>query len=147
MNKKETTPGVTSTEGSEQETASLAGETISDVYFSTSSGPISSVLGATNAHFTAKQLAKTLGVSDARIITKQIERERKGGGAPICASCGENPGYFMPQNRKELETYIRSLKRRHKAISQTISGMELALDRLTGQKRILEIDETEAKNE
>lgn len=117
-------------------------------HFSTSGGPIASLLRSSGTHLTAKELAKTIGVSDPRVVTREIERERQSGNSPICASTDSSaPGYFMPQNRKELETYIRSLKRRHKAISQTISGMELALDRLTGQKRILEIDETEAKKE
>lgn len=144
MNKKEN-PVHGGNREREEKRAATASAATSKPDFTTPSGLISSILSATDAHFTAKQLAKTLGVSDARIITKQIERERKSGGAPICASCGENPGYFMPQNRKELETYIRSLKRRHKAISQTISGMELALDRLNGQGRIPGIDEQEGK--
>lgn len=144
MNKKEN-PVHGGNREREEKRAATASAATSKPDFTTPSGLISSILSATDAHFTAKQLAKTLGVSDARIITKQIERERKSGGAPICASCGDNPGYFMPQNRKELETYIRSLKRRHKAISQTISGMELALDRLNGQGRIPGIDEQEGK--
>lgn len=143
MNKKEN-PVHGGNREREEKRAATASAATSKPDFTTGGGVIASVLGTTNAHFTAKQLAKTLGVSDARIITKQIERERKSS-APICASCGENPGYFMPRNRKELESYINSLKRRHRAISATISGMELALDRLNGQGRIPGIDEQEAE--
>lgn len=140
MNKKEN-PVHGGNREREEKRAATASAATSKPDFITPSGLISSILSATDAHFTAKQLAKTLGVSDARIITKQIERERKSGGAPICASCGENPGYFWPSTVKELNAYIGSLRKRRQAISATIDGLERARNEWAGQTRIEGIGE------
>ena len=65
--------------------------------------------GRENA-LTGRDLANRFNC-DIRAITQQIERERREG-HPICAASGENPGYFLPANDEELETYCRRLKKR-----------------------------------
>lgn len=65
--------------------------------------------GRENA-LTGRELA-TMFNCDIRAITQQIEKERREG-HPICAASGENPGYFLPANDEELETYCRRLKKR-----------------------------------
>ena len=65
--------------------------------------------GRENA-LTGRELA-TMFNCDIRAITIQIERERRDG-HPICAASGENPGYFLPADNEELETYCKRLKGR-----------------------------------
>lgn len=72
--------------------------------------------GKNNAR-TARQLADMLG-RDARAVTAQIEKERREG-APICAACGENPGYFIAETAEELQTYCDQLKSRGIEIFKT----------------------------
>ena len=60
---------------------------------------------------TGRELA-ALFHCDLRKITAEIERERREG-RPICAtSSGENPGYYLPADDKELEAYCNRLKGR-----------------------------------
>lgn len=65
--------------------------------------------GRENA-LTGRELA-TMFNCDIRVITQQIEKERREG-HPICAASGENPGYFLPADDEELETYCNRLKNR-----------------------------------
>lgn len=72
--------------------------------------------GRENAR-TGRELADTLNCT-AREITAQIERERREGW-PICAACGKNPGYFLPENDQELEDYCNQLKARAVEVFKT----------------------------
>ena len=125
------------------EKAALAGASSFRPQNTTTGGLIASLLKSSGAHITAKELAQTIGVSDPRVITRQIERERQSS-APICASCGSDPGYFWPSTVKELDAYIGSLHNRRRAISATIDGLERARDAWTGQTR-LDFDDGEAE--
>ena len=117
------------------EKAALAGASSFQPQNTTPSGPLASLLKSSGAHITAKELAQAIGVSDPRVITRQVERERQCS-APICASCGSDPGYFWPSTIGELDGYIRSLHNRRRAISATIDGLERARDEWTGQQRL-----------
>lgn len=81
--------------------------------------------GRQNAR-TGKQLADDIGCS-MRDLTQQIEKERRLG-VPICASTGENPGYFLPADNDELEEYCCSLSRREKELRKTRKAMQKMLD-------------------
>lgn len=60
---------------------------------------------------TGKQLA-TLLKCDIRDITEAVERERRDG-LPICAnSGGENSGYYLAADQRELEVYCKRLRKR-----------------------------------
>lgn len=48
---------------------------------------------------------------DIRIITAQIEKERREG-HPICAASGDPAGYFLPADDAELQEYCDLLKGR-----------------------------------
>lgn len=65
--------------------------------------------GKENA-MTGRELA-TMFDCDIRLITQEIERERRAG-HPICAASGENPGYYMPADDAELQEYCDKLKSR-----------------------------------
>ena len=125
----------------EGEKTALGGASSSKNDFITPSGPLASLLKSSGAHVTAKELAQAIGVSDPRVITRQVERERQSS-APICASCGSDPGYFWPETIKELDFYIKSLHNRRRAISATIDGLERARDLWAGQQR-LDLDDLE----
>ena len=130
-------------EREQAEKAALAGASSFQPQHTIPGGPLASLLKSSGAHITAKELAQTIGVSDPRVITRQIERERQSS-APICASCGSDPGYFWPSTVKELDAYIGSLHNRRRAISATIDGLERARDAWTGQTR-LDFDDGEAE--
>ena len=123
------------------EKTALAGAFSFQPQNTTFGGLVASILKASGAHVTAKELAQTIGVSDPRVITRQVERERQSS-APICASCGSDPGYFWPETIEELDSYINSLHNRRRSISATIEGLERARDAWTGQQR-LELEEVE----
>ena len=99
-------------------------------------GVISGVLlhGKRNAQ-TAVQIAGVLGLSDTRHVTTLIELERAHGGA-ICASTGRQPGYFLAETPDELAGYIKSLRRRIKAIAATETALTATLDDWSGQQRL-----------
>ena len=72
--------------------------------------------GKANAR-TGKELAK-LYHCNIRNITEQVERERRAG-KPICASTGDNPGYYLAETAEELESYCKVLDRRSKELQKT----------------------------
>lgn len=53
-----------------------------------------------------------------RDLTAAIERERREG-QPICASNGNNPGYYLAANKGEMQHYCDSLHRRAGEIHKT----------------------------
>lgn len=72
--------------------------------------------GAENA-LTGREICKMLHIT-TRDLTHAIERERRAG-APICASTGHRPGYFLAADRREMERYCSSLFRRAGEIHKT----------------------------
>ena len=143
MNEKEKAQSGGGTPERAAEGAALTGAPTSKTDSITNSGMVASLLKSSGAHITARELAQTIGVSDPRVITRQVEKERQSS-APICASCGSDPGYFWPDTIKELDSYIKSLHNRRRAISATIEGLERARDAWTGQTR-LDFDDGEAE--
>lgn len=131
-------------EREEMEKAATANAATSRLDFTTTGGVIASVLSGSEKHITARELARTIGVSDPRRVTKMIEKTRQSGQAPICASNGEDYGYYLPSTIGELDTYIRSLSRRHKSLTATLTGMMRARDAWAGQMS-LDLDEQEAE--
>ncbi len=83
--------------------------------------------GRENAR-TGRELA-TLCDCDIRQITAHIERERRAG-YPICAAMGENPGYFLPADEKELEEYCELLKGRAIELFKTRQALIQALKQI-----------------
>ena len=70
---------------------------------------------------TAQELAVVLGVPP-RAVTVQIERERREG-VPICAACGDKPGYYIAANEKELQTYCNQLQSRIDETTETLRAL------------------------
>ena len=104
-------------------------------HHNTGEGTIASLLCGSDNPMTAQEIMAALDVSDPRLITKEIERERRAG-LPICASNdSKRPGYFLAATPRELESYTRSLRRRVKAVSGTLAAMEETHDKWTGQQR------------
>jgi hypothetical protein len=83
---------------------------------------------------TATELQALLGLSEPRVVTRQIQRERKAG-APICAiSNGEVRGYYLTADPDELGRYIHSLDHRVQAIRGTQEGLQRTMLRMSGQQ-------------
>ncbi len=72
--------------------------------------------GRDNAR-TGKEICTLLHIT-ARDLTAAIERERREG-QPICASTGKNPGYYLAENREEMQRYCNSLHHRAGEIYKT----------------------------
>ena len=70
---------------------------------------------------TARELAAVLNC-DARAVTIQIERERRAG-VPICAACGDNPGYYLAADADELQTYCNQLQSRIDEQRETLRAL------------------------
>ena len=102
-----------------------------------------SLLCGSDNPMTAQEIMSVLSLSDPRVVTKLIERERRAG-LPICASSNsKRPGYYLADTPGELESYTRSLRRRVKAVSGTLEALEATHDAWTGQTR-LDFDDGEA---
>lgn len=70
--------------------------------------------------------ARTLGSMydiGTREITKAIELGRQSGDLPACADAD---GYYLAENKKEMEEYRRRLKRRILHLIKTYRGLEKA---------------------
>lgn len=83
--------------------------------------------GKDNAR-TGRDLAKYFDC-DIRLITEQIERERREG-KPICAASGETPGYFLPADAQELEEYCQRLKKRAIELFKTRQALIAVLQQI-----------------
>lgn len=82
-----------------------------------------------------RDLVKLLQLNDLRDLTQLIERERRDG-FPICASTGNEKGYYLATDADELEEYIASLNRRLRNVGRTMTHLEDTLVRMTGQEKI-----------
>ena len=108
----------------------------------TKGGLIASILSGRDNPLTCQEIMSALSLSDPRVVTKIIERERRAG-LPICASNnGKRPGYYLADSPDELKNYMRSLRHRVKAVSGTLAALERAHDTWTGQQR-LDLDDLE----
>lgn len=83
--------------------------------------------GEQNAQ-TGNALCALLGIS-IRDVTAIIEKERRAG-FPICASTGGLPGYFLAENKEEMERYCRSLQKRAGEIHKTRRACLATIDQL-----------------
>lgn len=81
--------------------------------------------GAQNAR-TGKEICKLLGIS-SRELMAQVERERREG-KPICANTSVTPGYFLAENRAEMERYCRSVKHRANELRKTLRACQQTID-------------------
>ena len=74
---------------------------------------------------TAKELCKLLGMKH-RELTQQIERERREG-QPICASCNSTrPGYYLAQDKEQMQDYCGRLLHRMREIAATMRACKAA---------------------
>ena len=80
---------------------------------------------------TGEKLARALN-TETRTITQLIQIARAEG-APICASCGDPPGYFLTDDPDELERYLKSLDRRLRNVRKTREACAETLEHMTGQ--------------
>lgn len=84
--------------------------------------------GAANAVSTAELLRRT-GYRSKRLMTKQIEAERRAG-ALILSKYDADGGYYRPGSRAELENFVKSMDHRARSIMYTIQRARKALKEL-----------------
>jgi biotin operon repressor len=88
--------------------------------------------GKENAR-SGRELASLLNCN-IRMITAQIERERREG-APICANMnGQHAGYFLAENEEELEEYCRRLYSRGGELFKTRRALLEVLEQIRKKK-------------
>lgn len=80
-------------------------------------------VGAKNA-ITTKELMRKSGISDVRILRKEIHalRER---GCVICAGTEPPAGYFFAANPQEAARFIRSMESRQREIERAIRAAKV----------------------
>lgn len=66
--------------------------------------------GKANA-LSPEYLAARLNLGTVRALQKQVEKERRGG-AVILSSTTPPGGYYLPDNRREVVEFIRTLENR-----------------------------------
>lgn len=88
--------------------------------------------GEENAISTA-ELVELSGVSSARTLQQQIERERARGALILSASDG---GYFLPDSgekgRRELAAFVKTLRSRAVHTLRTLKAANKALQQMDG---------------
>jgi len=99
--------------------------------------------GKENAR-TGRELATLLNIT-MRELTQAIERERRDG-QPICASTGNNPGYYLAASKEEMEDYCGSLKRRMGEIYKTRRACVKMIKELPGELEGAENGKAEYEN-
>ena len=72
--------------------------------------------GKPNA-ITGNEIARMLGISRHEVYAR-VEQERREG-RPICATSGQNPGYYLAAHIGEMQDYTKSLYFRIKNIFVT----------------------------
>jgi len=82
-------------------------------------------VGRENA-MTAKAITQTMELAHERDFTKAVEIAR-GQGVAICADT--HHGYWLPEDRDELDQYTKSLRSRKNSVERTLAGAETALAR------------------
>lgn len=128
MNKRKSAPA--------DEAKSARAGSVFPTHHNTKRAIISSFLSGSDSPMTAQEIMRILDLSDPRLVTRLIERERRAG-LPICASTDtKRPGYFLADTPEELEDYTRSLRHRVQAVSRTLAAMEETHDKWTGQQRL-----------
>ena len=87
---------------------------------------------------TAKEITKLLGMSDERVVTREIAKLRLCR-VPVCASNdSKHPGYYLPESIDELKHYLRSLDHRRSELNAVYDGLLSALVEWSGQIRMEE---------
>jgi hypothetical protein len=149
MSEKRNTPTGAATSAGAGTEAALTGTAFSDAQSTTATnsrqlGFIESLLlsggaiGAGNAIRTAA-LVRMAGLSDARSLQSEIERERAAG-ALILSRNGSPGGYFLPSDgeagKREIAVYVSTLRARALNTLRTIRTAKRALRVLDGQEEI-----------
>lgn len=90
-------------------------------------------IGKENA-ITTQELLQLSGYRTARGLQAEIAKERTAG-AVICS--GSRFGYWRPENRTEIENFIRTMRARANSTRQVIRSAEQLLSIPEGQLEII----------
>ncbi len=77
----------------------------------------------------SRDLCAQLGGIEQRVLTAAVERERRDG-APICASYGPRPGFYLAESKGDMLEYCRVLEHREKEIAKTRRACQAAAETL-----------------
>jgi len=79
---------------------------------------------------TAQELMRVLGYESVRMVAADVARLRKQGEIICCVSDGNFRGYFLPENRADVERFVRRTENR---LRETERMLQPARDYLQGQ--------------
>lgn len=95
--------------------------------------------GKENAR-TTEELMKACNFSNKRELTQQVARERAAG-AIICSTTSGNGGYYLPQNRDEIRSFVNSMDRRAKNTFKAVKNARKILQETEGQMDLYDLEE------
>ena len=97
--------------------------------------------GAENA-ITGQDLARILGLGDARTVARFVQSEREAGAIILSSPGTAHPGYFLPsegeKGRQEIAEFVCSMESRIANISRSAKTAVAALKTVEGQFEIEE---------
>ena len=86
-----------------------------------------------------RELMRLSGIDNERRLREDIAK-RRSEGQIICSSFnGKNGGYYLPENRQEIEEFLLSMEKHAKNTFNAIKAARKALKQIDGQ---MVIDET-----
>lgn len=77
------------------------------------------------------ELMRTFNMS-SRAVRLQIEQERRNG-ALILSTTTQGGGYYLPKNREEIKTFVRSMEHRSSATYSVLKTTRSILNETEGQ--------------
>lgn len=69
---------------------------------------------------TSRELSDLLNISQREV--RRLVQEARLQKIPICASCVDNPGYYIARNKKDMSRYLQALQRRMDVLDETFRG-------------------------
>ena len=90
--------------------------------------------GRSNA-IPAEKLAKLAGFRNSRELRECISARRRSGEL-ICSSTGRHSGYYFPESREELQSFIRQMQASAKSLFLSIQAARRALQQMPGQEEL-----------
>lgn len=79
--------------------------------------------------FSAEYLVKRLELGTVRALQKQIEKERREGAVIISTSTPPG-GYYLPENAREVEQFIKTLENRAESTMDALESARAYLKRI-----------------
>ena len=78
---------------------------------------------------TAKELVNLLDYRSTREISKEINSLRNAGWVILSTTENDNPGYYLPSEKSEVQHFVRAMRSRVREIEKAVASAENELDK------------------